>query len=194
MQLISVFFLLVLATTAATCTAQNPPTRIVGGIPVNSITQYPWMASLQIATGSNSGSGGGLFCGGSLIAPNMLVTAAHCTMQHIPLSSITVSAHRLFILSKTSAMEKGIDFDVIQVISHPNYSQMNGFPVSPWQTHKINKQFHNWGPESDYLKFYFPLSLFSLFKRWMTLPCGSWNNETSPPAPPPLSDHQPPSN
>ena len=58
------------------CKAGNcghrPHTRIVGGreAPVNS---WPWQAMITT-------SSGGQFCGGSLVHPNWVVTAAHCVV------------------------------------------------------------------------------------------------------------------
>ena len=49
--------------------------RIIGGKPVEDKNKYPWMAALIY---SDYEPIDGQFCGGSLIAPNYILTAAHC--------------------------------------------------------------------------------------------------------------------
>ena len=62
---------------AATAQAQQQ-SRIINGKPASTAT-YPWMASIFILGGKDSDNGGG--CGGSLIAPNWVLTAAHCFLN-----------------------------------------------------------------------------------------------------------------
>lgn len=79
--------------------------RIIGGAPAN--TEYPFMVSLQ--------SGGWHFCGGSLISPNTVLTAAHCVE-----SSSTRSFDVVIGRSDLSSTE-GQRVDVSQIHIHPNY-------------------------------------------------------------------------
>lgn len=59
-------------TNAATASASAPPSpRIVGGTNA-SISDYPAIVAVNQASGSN-------WCGGTLIAANKVLTAAHCT-------------------------------------------------------------------------------------------------------------------
>ncbi|XP_044730887.1 trypsin-1-like [Chrysoperla carnea] len=57
--------------------------RIVGGVDAT-IEQYPYQVSLQTPSGSH-------FCGGSVISPSVVLTAAHCVQGSSP-SSLTVRA------------------------------------------------------------------------------------------------------
>ena len=52
--------------------------RIVGGQPVD-ISQVPWQTALVVSPLTNDGNAHERqFCGGSLVAPNVVITAAHC--------------------------------------------------------------------------------------------------------------------
>ena len=54
---------------AATPAADDP--RIVGGDVVDSISQYPFIVSVQFKPGSHA-------CGGSVLSKHVVVTAGHC--------------------------------------------------------------------------------------------------------------------
>jgi len=60
--------------------------RIVGGVDLLHPRQYPWLVSLQDATGFP-------FCGGTLISPTIVLTAAHCT-QTAPYR-VQVGVHKM---------------------------------------------------------------------------------------------------
>lgn len=55
--------------------------RIVGGQEVVTKTTYPWIAAL-VNRGLSPARG--QFCGGSLIAPKWVITAAHCPYGNVP--------------------------------------------------------------------------------------------------------------
>lgn len=79
--------------------------RIVGG---SVATQsYPWMASLQV--------GGRHGCGGSLIAPQWVVTAAHC-----------VSSGLSVRIGSNNSTSGGQVIPVARAIRHPGYGGVSG--------------------------------------------------------------------
>ncbi|KAJ3066400.1 Azurocidin, partial [Quaeritorhiza haematococci] len=82
----------------------DSPIAVVGGDPVGTPEKYPWLVSLQ--------NNGRHFCGGSLIAPNVVMTAAHCTSTFANPNTYKVAAHR-YDLRKNSKDEGGISFDVL---------------------------------------------------------------------------------
>ena len=60
-----------------------PVPKIVGGAPTT-IDQYPWQAALALNDALFAGSGfQRQFCGGTLVAPTIVITAAHCTFKLI---------------------------------------------------------------------------------------------------------------
>jgi secreted trypsin-like serine protease len=65
-------------TLAATAT---PAGAVVGGTQTN-VQRYPWMVILSDKSGNSDSSG--QFCGGSLVTPTKVVTAAHCVNRRTP--------------------------------------------------------------------------------------------------------------
>ncbi|XP_074612865.1 trypsin-like [Acropora palmata] len=87
----------------------NSNARIVGGSETvkNSI---PWQAMLR--------TDGGQFCGGSLIHPQWVLTAAHCVMSESESSfKIWLGAHRREEKEDTTQ-----EFSVAKIVRHPKYS------------------------------------------------------------------------
>jgi len=78
--------------------------RIVNGVEVNPKFKYPWMVY---------GNG----CGASLVAPNTLLSAAHCAGIFTPGHQIRLGAHD--ITDQTEDVEL---FSVEEAIRHPNYN------------------------------------------------------------------------
>jgi uncharacterized protein (DUF2141 family) len=95
-------------TTTATATVKP---FIVGGQSAPE-GAYPFMASLVYASANNPYSGA--FCGGSLIAPNWVLTAAHC--------GVIVPASNLDVVLGTNRLENPVTrIRAVQIIVHPNY-------------------------------------------------------------------------
>jgi trypsin len=106
------------------------PGEVVNGTEVNPPFSYPWLGEIKAKFfSSNDGSH---YCGGSLIAPNVLLTAAHCSTRSP--SGYIVSLHRHNI-RKTSKEEGGADFLVEKIIKHPEYvsASSTGFDFAIWK-------------------------------------------------------------
>lgn len=79
--------------------------KIVGGLPIG-IDQAPYQISLQ--------DRGFHICGGSIIAPNFILTAAHCTQSN--------EAKNLKIRAGSSKyMSGGVEIQVKTITQHPDF-------------------------------------------------------------------------
>lgn len=86
--------------------ASDIHSRIVGGVEA-SVGEFPFIVSLQDRMGH--------FCGGSLIRPNWVLTAAHCTAGTI--NKVVIGLHNL---NDTRNAET---FKAKRVIKHPKYNE-----------------------------------------------------------------------
>ncbi|OMJ07438.1 Glandular kallikrein, prostatic [Smittium culicis] len=87
--------------------------RIINGVQA-SLSLFPFAVFIYTDLG-DSGSA----CGGTLIAPNVVVTAAHCLYDNktlTPASSLTVSANSIFNIQNNPNI-----YLVSKAIPHPNY-------------------------------------------------------------------------
>ncbi|MBK7535018.1 MAG: trypsin-like serine protease [Myxococcales bacterium] len=104
---------LTLTLAAGACVEQDLETtddasqEIVGGA-ATQITSVPWQVSLQSAAGNH-------FCGGSIVTPTWIVTAAHCVAEGAP-GRIVAGISRL---SQSGA---GQIRSIKRVVSYPGYS------------------------------------------------------------------------
>ncbi|MEU5693989.1 serine protease [Actinosynnema sp. NPDC020468] len=105
-----------LSTAAPAANADVTPS-IVGGSRV-STSQYPWVVYLASSSGSQ-------FCGGTLVAANKVVTAAHCT------SGRTASSTRVVWGRDDKQSTAGVTASVTKIWVHPSYrSASSGNDVS----------------------------------------------------------------
>lgn len=88
---------------------------IVGGAPADP-GEWPWQVAL--VGGTTTDLYNGQFCGGSLVAPQWVVTAAHCVYDD-PASAVDVVAGIYDLEPPTSGRQRR---DVIKIIVHPNYN------------------------------------------------------------------------
>ncbi|XP_006903294.1 PREDICTED: serine protease 33-like [Elephantulus edwardii] len=95
----------------AVCGRPSPSSRILLGQDAKS-GQWPWQVSIQEYTTH--------VCGGSLIAEDWVLTAAHCFSQNQPLSAYSVLLGS--ISSYPTANEPGELRTVAQFILHPQFS------------------------------------------------------------------------
>ncbi|KXJ23493.1 Plasma kallikrein [Exaiptasia diaphana] len=89
--------------------------RIVGG-KIAKKNSWPWQITIKL-------KGGFHYCGGSIIKPNWIVTAAHCFEEHPNPEhyKVTAGEHNL---RKDEGDEK--EFDLEEIIKHSEYNELRG--------------------------------------------------------------------
>ena len=105
---------------AADARPVRPGADIIGGAPVTSADGFQFMAAiLDESFGGNDYNK--QYCGGSLIAPTWVLTAAHC-MEDVSLGNLRVAIGRTLLNSNPPQGEK---IAVKRVEVHPNYNPVS---------------------------------------------------------------------
>ncbi|MBF0235201.1 MAG: serine protease [Desulfamplus sp.] len=99
-------------------------TRIVGGQTVTDPSKYPWMAALVYSNEDDLSFG--QFCGGVLIEPFWVLTAAHCVCEDystLPLQAQSIDVV-LGMLNLNASPDTYERIEVSKIIVHPDYDDI----------------------------------------------------------------------
>jgi secreted trypsin-like serine protease len=114
---------LVLLTAAPVAHAQSPQPRVIGGSD-SSTSQYPWQAAVVTDARFGGNDFDRQFCGGSLITPTIVITAAHCVFDTDPddgFSQLDPNDVDVILGRTTLTGTDGVEHDVSATSYQSNY-------------------------------------------------------------------------
>ena len=101
---------------------QESSEEVIGGSPA-APGAFPWMVALVLS--SHSSPQTGLRCGGTLIDPEWVLTAAHCLTN--PDGSFMLPADlRVVVGIADLSANQGTQSDVVEVLGHEHYDDRTG--------------------------------------------------------------------
>lgn len=109
-----------LAVLAAVLCSTAPAGAVVGGVDSPAGTR-PWVVALTDDTGR-------LFCGGALVAPDRVVTAAHCLTERTAIGSRERVPDAVRVVAGRSDLrtKDGVEVRVVRIWRHPDYRDVVG--------------------------------------------------------------------
>ena len=103
---------MVLALIVITVTPAHGEPRVVGGVEVTNPDEAPWMVALTTSSGYQ-------FCGGALIGPDLVATAAHCVHRRRP-GTIHVVGGRLDLRTDGGSTSAVSQYQIAEGYSTPS--------------------------------------------------------------------------
>ena len=117
--LLALVAFLLLPAAAEAVTKRDREVKILGGA-VAAPGQFPWMAALVDSQAERAVDGG--FCGGTVIAPRVVLTAAHC-VYGVRVGELDVVLGR----TRLSQEDTGERISVTDIVIHPGYESQTAF-------------------------------------------------------------------
>lgn len=93
--------------------------EIVGGKVVTDVNTYPWMTALYIDF--DPSTSGAALCGGSLIYPRWVLTAAHCVVNEATGATVAPGNVQAVFGRLDLTSSEGVIITATRVITHPGY-------------------------------------------------------------------------
>lgn len=102
--------------------------RVIGGIEVFNMEQAPWQALLWRPATLNRttlSEAQRVLCGGSLIAPGWVLTAAHCLVDSNV--NVVTGGHRIRLGVFNPQVDEGVSYPILDAFPHPGFDKGNKY-------------------------------------------------------------------